>query len=309
MESADDLLNFESQIKNNTVKTKKIEAIVAPPRPHFVGNGFRVHGFIPAIPQLSRRRMDPFLVLDYNSKFTFPPSEEPKGVGVHPHKGFETVTLAYKGSVAHHDSSGGGGVIREGDVQWMTAGNGVLHKEYHAEEFNKKGGEFQMIQLWINLKAKDKNQPAKYQAIPANSIAKHELDNDAGTVEVVAGNYKGTQGPAKTFSPVHLYNARLHKGGKADFSFPEDYTTLIIVLEGSIRVNGTETVATDHLVLFKNEGENFSLEAVDDALVFVLSGEPLKEPIAAYGPFVMNTEEELVQAFNDFKLGKFGYLE
>src|SRR5699024_4053390 len=146
------------------MKFKKIEAIIRPPQPHFVGNGFRVHGFIPGVPILSRKRMDPFLVLDYNSKFAFPPSEEPRGVGVHPHKGFETVTLAYKGSVAHHDSSGGGGVIHEGDVQWMTAGNGVLHKEYHEEAFSKKGGEFQMIQLWVNLKAKDKSHPAKYHA-------------------------------------------------------------------------------------------------------------------------------------------------
>lgn len=291
------------------MKFKKIEAIIRPPQPHFVGNGFRVHGFIPGVPILSRKRMDPFLVLDYNSKFAFPPSEEPRGVGVHPHKGFETVTLAYKGSVAHHDSSGGGGVIHEGDVQWMTAGNGVLHKEYHEEAFSKKGGEFQMIQLWVNLKAKDKSHPAKYQAISADSIQKHKLEDDAGTVEVVAGNYKGTQGPAETFSPVHVYNVRLNKEGKADFNFPGHYTTLMIVLEGDVRVNETETVVTDHLVLFQNEGEDFILEAIgDDALVFVLSGEPLNEPIAAYGPFVMNTEEELVQAFNDFNSGKFGSL-
>lgn len=292
------------------MNTKRIETIVRPPQPHFVGNGFRVHGFIPAVPQLSRQRMDPFLVLDYNSKFTFPPSEEPRGVGVHPHKGFETVTLAYKGSVAHHDSSGGGGVIREGDVQWMTAGNGVLHKEYHEEEFSKNGGEFQMIQLWVNLKAKDKSHPAKYQAILADSIQKHKLENGAGTVEVVAGNYKGTQGPAETFSPVHLYNARLHKEGKAEFNFPEHYTTALIVLEGEIKVNDETLVPTDHFVLFENRGKDFTIQAINDnALVFVLSGEPLNEPIAAYGPFVMNTEEELVQAFNDFNTGKFGYLE
>ncbi len=292
------------------MKTKNIEKIIKPPAPHFVGNGFRVHGFIPGVPELSMRRMDPFLILDYNSTYYFPPSDEPRGVGVHPHKGFETVTLAYKGSVAHHDSSGGGGVIHEGDVQWMTAGNGILHKEYHEENFTKNGGDFQMVQLWVNLPAKDKTHPPKYQSITAEEIKKHILDNDNGVVEVVAGEYKNTKGAASTFTSVNLFNANLKKGGKADFSFPEEFTTALLVLEGEILVNNKKNVKTDHLVLFENEGEDFSIQAVNEnALVLVLSGKPLREPIAAHGPFVMNSKKEVLQAFEDFNMGKFGYLE
>lgn len=289
--------------------TRRIEAIIAPPAPHMVGDGFRVHGFIPAVPRLNMQRMDPFLVLDYNAKFSFPPSETPKGVGVHPHKGFETVTIAYKGSVAHHDSSGGGGVIHEGDIQWMTAGNGVLHKEYHEEKFSREGGVFQMVQLWVNLPAKDKQTPPKYQSIKSTDVQKYELENNAGRIDIIAGEYQGLKGPAETFTPVNLFNARLVKGGKADFSFPADFTTAMIVIEGSIRVNNDKDAPTDHFILMDNNAEDFSIEATEDAVVLVLSGQPIRESIAAHGPFVMNTREELIQAFEDFNLGKFGYLE
>lgn len=291
------------------METKKIEAIIAPPAPHFVGDGFRVHGFIPGNPRLSHRRMDPFLILDYNSKIHFPPRENPRGVGVHPHRGFETVTIAYHGSVAHHDSSGGGGVIHQGDVQWMTAASGILHKEYHAKEFSQAGGDFQMVQLWVNLPSKYKMSPPKYQAIKAEQIQKNVLENGSGTVNVIAGVYKGTHGPASTFSPVNMFNAKLKKGGKADFSFPEYYTTLLLVIEGSISVNNEKEVDVDHLVLFNQQGTEFTIEANEDAIVLVLSGEPLQEPIATYGPFVMNTREEIMQAFEDFNSGKFGHLE
>ncbi len=288
---------------------KNIEAVIAPPSPHFVGDGFRVHGFIPGVPRLNFQRMDPFLVMDYNSAFYFPPTDRPRGVGVHPHKGFETVTIAYKGSVAHKDSSGGGGVIKEGDVQWMTAGNGVLHKEFHEENFSKHGGSFQMVQLWVNLPAKDKKVAPKYQAITKDNIKKYPLEDNAGTIEVIAGKYKEVTGPASTFSPVHLMNAKLNKGGKADFSFPRDYTTALLVIEGNILVNEDRNVPTDHFLLFGNEGDLFSIEATENAVVLVMSGAPLKEPIAAHGPFVLNTQEELVQAFEDFNNGKFGVLE
>lgn len=291
------------------MKTRRIEAVIAPPAPHWVGNGFRVHGFIPGVPRLSMQRMDPFLVMDYNSKHYFSPTDTPRGVGVHPHKGFETVTIAYKGSVAHQDSGGGGGVIHQGDVQWMTAASGVLHKEFHEESFSRQGGDFQMVQLWVNLPAKDKKHAPGYQTLKAKDIAKHVLDQDAGTVEVVAGNYQGTQGPAKTFTPIHLFNARVKKGAKAPFSFPSHYTTALLVLEGNIRVNGEKEAGADHFVLMSDEGTDFSLEAQEDSLVLVLSGEPIKEPIAAHGPFVMNSREELVEAFNEFNTGKFGYLE
>lgn len=289
------------------MSTKKVEIVVAPREPHFVGDGFRVHNFIPSAYRLDMQRMTPFIMLDYNSKFNFAPSAQPKGVGVHPHRGFETVTIAYKGRVAHHDSSGGGGIIGEGDVQWMTAASGVLHKEYHEETFSKEGGIFQMVQLWVNLPAKDKMSAPKYQAISNGEIPRYELEN--GEIEVIAGAYKDVKGAASTFTPVNMMNAKLKSGASASFNFPANYNTVLLVIEGSITVNGDEKVPTDHLVLFENEGEDFSFTANEDAVVLLLSGEPIDEPIAAHGPFVMNTREELIEAFNDFNQGKFGYLE
>lgn len=288
--------------------TKKVEIIVAPREPHFVGDGFRVHNFIPGAYRMDRERMDPFIMLDYNSAFYFPPSEEPKGVGVHPHRGFETVTIAYKGSVSHADSSGGGGVIAEGDVQWMTAASGILHKEFHEENFSREGGEFQMVQLWVNLPASEKMSNPKYQAISNEEMKRVDLEDGKGFIEVIAGTYKNITGPASTFTPVNMMNAKLTKGGKADFSFPADYTTSLLVIKGNITVNG-EKVETDHFVLFENDGETFNMEALDDAVVLVLSGKPIKETIVSHGPFVMNTREEISQAFKDYNEGKFGYLE
>lgn len=287
--------------------TKHVESIISPREPHFVGDGFRVHNFIPGV--LSMQRMSPFIMLDYNSKFVFPPSEQPKGVGVHPHRGFETVTIAYKGKVAHGDSAGNKGVIGEGDVQWMTAASGILHKEYHEEEFSKAGGEFQMVQLWVNLPAKHKMSAPKYQEVAKERISKVVLPQQAGTIEVIAGEYNGAKGAASTFTPVHLFNARLTKGGIATFDFPQAYNTALLVVEGNIVINGTEGLATDHLALLANDGEHFSIEASEDSVVLVMSGEPIHEPIATYGPFVMNTKAEILQAVEDFNLGKFGYLE
>ena len=291
------------------MKTKKVELIAAPRETHWVGDGFRVHNFIPSGYHLEMERMTPFILLDYNSKFTFPASEKPLGVGVHPHRGFETVTIAYKGRVQHHDSHGGGGIIGEGDVQWMTAASGVLHKEYHEKEWSKKGGEFQMVQLWVNLPAKDKMSAPKYQAITKAEMGKAVLGNNAGTIEVIAGNYNEAKGKASTFTPIHLMNAKLNKGGKATFNFPDNYNTALLVIEGNVTVNGSDKAETDHFVLFENDGETFTVEAAENALVLVMSGEPIKEPIAAHGPFVMNTKKELIQAFDDFNHGKFGYLE
>lgn len=291
------------------MKTKTVELVASPPAPHFVGDGFRVHNFIPGGYGLDMERMNPFVMLDYNSKFNFPPAEKPRGVGVHPHKGFETVTIAYKGRVAHQDSGGGGGVIGEGDIQWMTAASGVLHKEYHEEEWSKKGGEFQMVQLWVNLPAKDKKNKPKYQAIKHEDIRAFTLEDGKGAIEVIAGKYKDVEGVASTFTPIEMYNVRLKKGAKADFSIPANYNTALLVLEGSIRVNGTEEAPLDNLVLMEKDGEDFIIEATDDALVLILGGEPINEPIAAHGPFVMNTRKELVEAFNEFNTGKFGHLE
>lgn len=287
---------------------KKVE-IVASPRPaHFVGDGFRVHNFIPGVQGLDMKRMDPFIMLDYNSKFHFNGSERPRGVGVHPHRGFETVTIAYQGKVEHHDSSGGGGIIGEGDVQWMTAAKGVLHKEYHETEWSKKGGIFQMVQLWVNLPAKDKMSLPKYQSIENSAMERVDLGEN-GFLEIIAGEYDGHKGPAETFTPLHMMNAKLKADGKAEFSFPAHFNTAALVIEGSITVNGEEKAKTDHFVLFKNEGETFTIEALEDTIVLIISGEPINEPIYPHGPFVMNSREEIMQAFEDFNTGKFGYLE
>ncbi|RSC93047.1 pirin family protein [Tenacibaculum singaporense] len=289
------------------MKTRSIEKVVKPGTPHFVGDGFRVHNFIPG--SSTMQRMDPFIMLDYNSKYNFPPTDKPKGVGVHPHRGFETVTIAYKGRVEHGDSAGGGGIIGEGDVQWMTAASGVLHKEFHETEWSKTGGEFQMVQLWVNLPAKDKMSPPKYQAIANAEMARIPLANNGGEVEVIAGEYEGNKGPASTFSPVNMFNVKLKKGAKTQLTFPAHYTTSILPVEGSVKVNEETDVFQDHFALFANDGATFTIEALEDTVVLVLSGEPLNEPIAAHGPFVMNTKQELIEAFQDFNTGKFGYLE
>ena len=288
------------------MSTKQVEMVLAPKQPHFVGDGFRVHNFIPSGYGLTMERMDPFIMLDYASRYHFPPTGKPKGVGVHPHRGFETVTIAYKGSVAHHDSAGGGGEIKEGDVQWMTAASGVLHKEYHAESFCATGGDFQMVQLWVNLPAKDKMSTPKYQAIENSNIPKIKVDG--GIVEVIAGAYQDHKGAASTFTPVNMLNAKLASGGSATFSFPSNHNTCILVIEGEVILNDTEDVPLDHLALFKNEGETFTIKASQDSIVLILSGEPINEPIAAHGPFVMNTREQIMEAFQDYELGKFGEL-
>lgn len=288
------------------MSTKQVEIVLAPKQPHFVGDGFRVHNFIPSGYGLTMERMDPFIMLDYASRYHFPPTGKPKGVGMHPHRGFETVTIAYKGSVAHHDSAGGGGEIKEGDVQWMTAASGVLHKEYHAESFCATGGDFQMVQLWVNLPAKDKMSTPKYQAIENSNIPKIKVEG--GIVEVIAGAYQDHKGAASTFTPINMLNAKLASGGSATFSFPSNHNTCILVIEGEVILNDTEDVPLDHLALFKNEGETFTIKASQDSIVLILSGEPINEPIAAHGPFVMNTREQIMEAFQDYELGKFGEL-
>lgn len=288
--------------------TRSVEQVFRPAPAHFVGDGFRVHNFIPGQHQLSMKRMDPFIMLDYNSKFHFEATQTPRGVGVHPHRGFETVTIAYKGKVAHRDSGGGGGVIEEGDVQWMTAASGVLHKEFHEEGWARQGGDFHMVQLWVNLPAKDKKSAPKYQALTSQAMG-HAALAHGGLVEVIAGEYEGVKGPASTFTPIHLYNLRLPKGASAPLTFPIRYNTALLVAEGAIRVNGNADAPTDHFVLMGNDGEGFFVEATEDALVLVMSGDPIGEPIAAGGPFVMNTGEELMQAYADFQSGKFGHLE
>lgn len=286
---------------------KKVESVIAPPAKHWVGDGFHVHGFFPHGP-LTGARMSPFFLLDYNSLTDFPPREEPFGVGPHPHRGFETVTIAYKGKVAHHDSRGGGGVIGEGDVQWMTAGSGLLHKEYHEQEYNRQGGPFQMVQLWVNLPAKDKMTTPNYQAITNAEMGRMSLPG-GGEIEIIAGEIGGVRGPATTFSPVHLYNLKPNKGEKLELTFPNGYTTALLAIEGSARINGSEILPLDHLALLERDGESFVVEALEDSVILLMSGEPLNEPIAQYGPFLMNTQMEIAQALEDYRAGKFGYLK
>lgn len=286
---------------------KSVQEVMSPPPPHIVGDGFRVHNYIPGL--VGMQRMNPFIMLDYNSPHFFPPTDNPPGVGVHPHRGFETVTLAYKGKVSHHDSSGNSGTIGEGEVQWMTAASGVLHKEYHEVEFAKQGGVFQMVQLWVNLPAKDKMSPPRYQAITRADIQPLVLENNAGKVEVIAGEYKGVQGPAKTFSPVFLMNAFLNSGGKIDLSFAQHDHTALVIISGKVKINDNQIAEANQLVVFQDDGTDFNVEAMEESVVLVLNGEPIPEPIAAYGPFVMNTREEIIQAYQDFQMGKFGHLE
>jgi redox-sensitive bicupin YhaK (pirin superfamily) len=287
---------------------RSIESIIAPPPPHMVGDGFRVHSFFPGGRLIDKKRMSPFFLMDYNAKIEFPPKDEPRGVGVHPHRGFETVTIAYHGRIAHHDSAGNSGVIGEGDVQWMTAASGLLHKEYHEKEFSRKGGAFQMVQLWVNLPAKYKMVAPRYQEITSSMMGRYQVPDDKGVIEIIAGEYKAVKGAASTFTPVHVFNARLKKGAKIDLNFPAHYNTGVLVVEGSIRVND-KTAGADHFILFKNDGESIAIETTEDSILLILSGEPIDEPIAQYGPFLMNTWDEVEQAIQDVNAGKFGVLE
>jgi len=292
--------------------TKSIERIIPQPlAPGMVGDGFRVYNYIPggenpasAVPQ---PRISPFLLLDYNAEIDFAPSNRVRGVGVHPHKGFETVTIAYKGSVAHNDSAGNSGVIHPGDVQWMTAGAGILHKEYHEENYSKKGGPFEMVQLWVNLPKKDKLTKPHYQAITADQVTKLTLDNNQGQVSVIAGTVNGTTGPALTYTPVIVANLNLNPGAEFATTTPAGYNTALLVIKGSAEVNG-QSAPNHSFVLFKNEGEEIEIKTSGSATLLLLSGEPINEPIAAYGPFVMNTKEELIESIHEAQSGKFGRL-
>jgi quercetin 2,3-dioxygenase len=300
------------------MKTRTVQQVFPPAAPHMVGDGFKVHNFFPswtppdktgpAGTRMGSHRMSPFFLMDYGSKTTFPPTDKPRGVGAHPHRGFETVTIAYHGRVAHHDSAGNSGLIGEGDVQWMTAGSGILHKEYHEKEFSRAGGVMQMVQLWMNLPARHKMTAPKYQELTRAGMGRHELPDGAGRIEVIAGEFRGTKGPASTFTPVNVFNARLNKGGEVSIPLPEDYNTGILVVEGSITVNDAAKAPADHFALFGNDGEGIHIRAEEDSVVLVLSGEPINEPIATYGPFVMNTQREIMQAIEDFNAGKFGTL-
>lgn len=290
------------------MKNREIEKILTPKNFTWVGDAFYTTSFIGK--EIPRIRMSPFFAVGYNADIDFEAREIPRGVGAHPHKGFETVTIAYKGKIEHKDSKGNHGVIGEGDVQWMTAGSGILHQEYHEQEFARKGGTFQMVQMWVNLPAKDKETNPQYQDLLLDKMTKVPVGEDGSFVNVIAGDYLGHKGKATTFSPMNLYNAYLNKGAKADFSFSKNWNTAILVIEGGVKVNNETELKKDSFAMFENDtSDSFSLEAIsDNTIVLIMSGKPLNEPIAHYGPFVMNTQEQITKAIEDFQAGKFGTL-
>jgi redox-sensitive bicupin YhaK (pirin superfamily) len=273
---------------------------------HWVGNGFPVRSVFDY--NGLGRELSPFLLLDYAAPYEFPPSNEKRGVGGHPHKGFETVTIAYQGEVEHRDSSGGGGKIGAGDVQWMTAGNGIVHEEFHSQDFTRKGGTFQMVQLWVNLRAKDKSAKAGYQTLLKAQIPNVELPQDAGTVRVIAGDYNGRKGAAKTFSPINLWDVNLHAGKSAELPLPDGHTTTVLILSGQVLVNGESKAGEGDLAIFERTGNGISVNAKTDAKLLVMGGEPFDEPVVGHGPFVMNSRAEIQQAFEEYQLGRMGEL-
>ncbi len=284
-----------------------VEGVLSPTNTHMVGNGFKVMNFFPNGKGFEER-MSPFFLLDFNAEVSYPPSEISRGVGVHPHRGIETITFAYKGSVEHHDSKGNHGIIGPGDIQWMTAGGGVLHKEYHEHNYVQHGGAFEMLQLWINLPKKHKMTPAKYQSIVHTKKPKVTLPHCMGDIHVVAGEYQGVKGIASTFSPVHMYDIHFNANADFTFSLPANFNTGILVVDGSVIVNANE-VTENHYLQLKNEAGDIHIKAKEKGILLVLSGEPLNEPYVSYGPFVMNTQEEIHQAIEDFNAGKFGFLK
>lgn len=286
---------------------RSVDEIIRPPARHWVGDGFYVRGYFSGIPD-AVRRLSPFLLLDYHPPHDYSPSARPRGVGVHPHRGFETVTMAFAGSVSHHDSAGGGGTIGPGEAQWMTAASGVLHKEYHEANFARRGGTFHMAQLWVNLPRTHKMTSPRYQAITAPQYGVATLPDGAGTVRILAGAYQGVEGPAKTFSPVHIYEVHLTKDGQVLLPFPAQYNVSILVMSGALQIQG-RPVAQDELVLFQHDGANIQLLATEATHLLVLAGEPIDEPVVQYGPFVMNTQAEIQQAIHDFNRGAFGSLD
>lgn len=278
------------------------------PGRHWVGDGFPVHGlFGYSGAQVAQR--SPFLMLDYAAPTNFEPnSGYRRGVGAHPHRGFETVTIVYNGEVEHRDSTGAGGVIGTGDVQWMTAGGGIIHEEFHSEAYSKTGGPFEMVQLWVNLPKRDKMTPAHYQGITANRIPEVPLMQEAGKVRVIAGEFEGFEGPAETYTPMNVWDVRIAAGKTADVPQPEGWTTMVVILAGNVKINGVKDLNPTEMATLSTKGTGLRLEANTDAKVLILAGEPINEPVVGYGPFVMNTKDEIAQAITDFNSGKFGNL-
>ena len=283
---------------------RDILGVYSAPRPHWVGDGFHVRTLISHHDQ--GVHVSPFIMLDYAGPTTFPPTKARRGVGQHPHKGFETVTIVYDGEVEHRDSTGAGGVIGPGDVQWMTAANGIVHEEFHSKAFAEKGGAFEMVQLWVNLPAKDKSADPGYQTLLKADIPTVALAEGAGAVRVIAGRFGDAQGPARTFTPINIWDVRLGRDKTVTLDVPEGHTLSALVLSGTVLVNDQEVAREAQTVLLGREGGAVTIEANNDAKLLILSGEPIDEPVVAHGPFVMNTVGEIKQAMLDFQNGKFG---
>ncbi len=289
------------------MNAKKVLAVQKPPREHWIGDGFAVQSLYSQLNFTSE--ISPFLMLDYAAPRHFRRTDQPRGVGAHPHRGFETVTIVYRGAVEHRDSSGGGGLIQAGDVQWMTAGSGLLHDEFHAKEFSASGGEMEMVQLWVNLPAKYKMTAPRYQAITSADIPEIALADEAGQLRLIAGRFAGGEGPANTFTPINVWDLRLKTGATVDLEVSEGHSATLVVLGGKVSIRGREGgLASAHLILFDQQGTGIEIKALEEATVLLLSGEPIDEPIAAYGPFVMNTQAQIAQAIADFNQGVFGQL-
>jgi redox-sensitive bicupin YhaK (pirin superfamily) len=283
---------------------KKILGVHNPPRQHWVGDGFPVRSLFSY--DSFGEQVSPFLLFDYAGPMSFEPMTKRRGVGEHPHRGFETVTIVYEGEVSHRDSTGAGGTIGPGDVQWMTAASGILHDEFHSEAFSERGGTLEMVQLWVNLPAREKMSAPSYQSLLGADFPVVELAQNAGEVRVIAGNYDGHQGPAATRTPINVWDVSLTQGHEVEFEMPEGHTLLLAVLKGTVLVNGSEVAREAQLVVMERAGSRLSLEANSDAKLLFLGGEPIDEPVAGYGPFVMNNEAEIRAAIEDFNRGRFG---
>lgn len=282
---------------------KQLHRITRADHSHWVGDGFPVRTLFSY--NTPDAEVSPFLMLDYAGPAEFPPASKPRGVGFHPHRGFETVTILYQGEVEHHDTAGHGGLIGPGDVQWMTAAKGLLHEEMHSAAFTRQGGTFEAIQLWVNLPAKYKMIAPHYQSITNERIPLVKLDDEGSIVRVIAGYYQGLKGPADTYTPINLWDLRLRAGQTVELGFPDNYTTMLFVLKGSVKINNSATMNDVELAFFERQGKTIVLTALKDAALLVMNGEPINEPIAGYGPFVMNTQEEIRQAIEDFDNGRF----
>lgn len=285
---------------------KKIKSIHTHNGEHWVGDGFPVKNIFSYSNQALMQDLSPFLLLDHAGPATFTPTEKRRGVGQHPHRGFETVTIVYEGELEHQDSAGNGGKIGAGDVQWMTAAAGILHEEYHSQRFAKEGGILHMAQLWVNLPAKDKLAEPRYQTVLNASIPSIKLANDSGALRIIAGEYQGEKGPSKTFTPMNVWDIQLNAGKTLDLELPEGQTAALVVLQGTVKINDTDSVSENKFVIFEREAGTIKLAADADSILLFLGGAPLNEPVVAYGPFVMNTQDEIKQAVSDYQQGLFG---